>query len=190
VNIFDERDATGDDESAELVSDVLGLAAEHMKANKLSRDELARRRQRVERAASATTQHAEEDLSRETAKAFAELTAGLESVDADRSPEAETGDRLWFGAPGSSLTPHRVGSSTGGSAQAVAVMISTEKGRRIVGSERQTLARDLVSRYTSGSSIRALAADTGRSYGFVHRVLTEAGVELRQRGGARRRKKA
>ena len=67
---------------------------------------------------------------------------------------------------------------------------STEKGRRIVGSERQTLAKDLVKRYTSGESIRALAASTGRSYGFVHRVLTESGVQLRQRGGARRRKKA
>ena len=67
---------------------------------------------------------------------------------------------------------------------------STEKGRRIVGSERQTLAKDLVKRYTSGESIRALAASTGRSYGFVHRVLTESGVQLRQRGGASRRKKA
>jgi predicted transcriptional regulator len=52
------------------------------------------------------------------------------------------------------------------------------------------LAKDLVKRYTSGESIRALAASTGRSYGFVHRVLTESGVQLRQRGGARRRKKA
>src|SRR6185369_3246997 len=67
---------------------------------------------------------------------------------------------------------------------------STEKGRRIVGSERQSLAKDLVKRYTSGESIRALAASTGRSYGFVHRVLTASGVQLRQRGGARRRKKA
>ena len=66
---------------------------------------------------------------------------------------------------------------------------STEKGRRIVGAERQTLAKDLVKRYSSGESIRALAASTGRSYGFVHRVLTESGVQLRQRGGARRRKK-
>ena len=61
-----------------------------------------------------------------------------------------------------------------------ATATSTEKGRRIVGSERQTLAKDLVKRYTSGESIRALAASTGRSYG----------VQLRQRGGARRRKKA
>lgn len=67
---------------------------------------------------------------------------------------------------------------------------STEKGRRIVGSERQNLAKDLVKRYSNGESIRALASSTGRSYGFVHRVLTESGVALRQRGGARRRKKA
>src|SRR5258706_8747007 len=67
---------------------------------------------------------------------------------------------------------------------------SAEKGRRIVGAERQTLAKDLVKRYTSGESFRALASSTGRSYGFVHRVLTESGVRLRQRGGARRRKKA
>ena len=67
---------------------------------------------------------------------------------------------------------------------------TTEKGRRIVGAERATLAKDLVKRYTSGESIRALASSTGRSYGFVHRVLTESGVQLRQRGGARRRKKA
>jgi hypothetical protein len=67
---------------------------------------------------------------------------------------------------------------------------STEKGRRIVGAERQTLAKDLVKRYSTGESIRALAASTGRSYGFVHRVLTESGVQLRQRGGARRRRKA
>jgi predicted transcriptional regulator len=66
---------------------------------------------------------------------------------------------------------------------------STEKGRRIVGAERQTLAKDLVKRYTNGESIRALAASTGRSYGFVHRVLTESGVQLRQRGGGRRREK-
>src|SRR6185295_12989004 len=58
---------------------------------------------------------------------------------------------------------------------------STEKGRRIVGTERQTLAKDLVKRYTGGESIRALASTTGRSYGFVHRVLTESGVQLRQR---------
>src|ERR671922_241185 len=66
---------------------------------------------------------------------------------------------------------------------ATATTTSTEKGRRIVGAERQTLAKDLVKRYQGGESIRSLAASTGRSYGFVHRVLTESGVQLRQRGG-------
>lgn len=59
----------------------------------------------------------------------------------------------------------------------------------MVGPDRQTLAKDLVRRYTQGESIRNLAASTGRSYGFVHRALSESGVQLRQRGGARRRSK-
>jgi hypothetical protein len=82
------------------------------------------------------------------------------------------------------------GSSSNRSAQSVAVLARTAKGRRLVGSERQALAREMVRRYTEGESIRALAEATGRSYGFVHRILTESGVQLRQRAGARRRKKA
>jgi hypothetical protein len=66
----------------------------------------------------------------------------------------------------------------------------SDRGRQIGGTERRSLAQDLVKRYLSGELITALAAATGRSFGFVHRVLTESGVELRQRGGARRRKKA
>ena len=38
-------------------------------------------------------------------------------------------------------------------------------------------------------TIDALAAETGRSYGFVHRVLLESGATLRGRGGATRGKK-
>ncbi|KUJ40925.1 transcriptional regulator [Streptomyces rimosus subsp. rimosus] len=52
------------------------------------------------------------------------------------------------------------------------------------------LAADLKEKYDSGASIRALAEETGRSYGFVHRVLSESGVTLRGRGGATRGKKA
>jgi len=74
--------------------------------------------------------------------------------------------------------------------RATATGASSELGRRIVGAERATLAKDLVKRYTNGESIRSLASSTGRSYGFVHRVLTESGVQLRQRGGVRRRKKS
>jgi hypothetical protein len=65
-----------------------------------------------------------------------------------------------------------------------------KKGARITGGDRNKLAADLKRRYSSGSSIRDLASETGRSYGFVHRMLSEAGVTLRGRGGATRGKKA
>ncbi len=61
-----------------------------------------------------------------------------------------------------------------------------KKGTRVTGADRTKLAADLKKRYDSGESIRALAATTGRSYGFVHRILTENGVSLRGRGGATR----
>jgi predicted transcriptional regulator len=65
-----------------------------------------------------------------------------------------------------------------------------KKGARVTGDDRAKLAGELKKKYTSGSSIRALAEETGRSYGFVHRVLSESGVPLRGRGGATRGKKA
>jgi hypothetical protein len=58
------------------------------------------------------------------------------------------------------------------------------KGDRITGAARAKLAKDLRKQYEGGKSIRDLAAETGRSYGFVHRVLSESGVQLRGRGGA------
>ncbi|WP_205857015.1 helix-turn-helix domain-containing protein [Phytoactinopolyspora endophytica] len=67
------------------------------------------------------------------------------------------------------------------------------KGARISGGVRDKLATDLKKQYESGKSIRELASETGRSYGFIHRLLSEAGVTLRGRGGATRgkaRKKA
>jgi hypothetical protein len=64
-----------------------------------------------------------------------------------------------------------------------------KKGARITGSTRDKLAADLKKKYEKGASIRALAESTGRSYGFVHRVLSESGVTLRGRGGATRTKK-
>jgi hypothetical protein len=63
---------------------------------------------------------------------------------------------------------------------------SLRKGTRVTGLDRSKLATDLKSRYDSGESIRALATATGRSYGFVHRLLSEHGVALRGRGGATR----
>jgi hypothetical protein len=65
-----------------------------------------------------------------------------------------------------------------------------KKGARITGGDRTKLAADLKRKYATGTSIRALAAETGRSYGFVHRMLSESGVALRGRGGATRGKKS
>jgi hypothetical protein len=62
------------------------------------------------------------------------------------------------------------------------------KGTRVTGADRTTMATDLKQRYDAGESIRALASATGRSYGFIHRILTETGVNLRGRGGATARK--
>ncbi len=63
------------------------------------------------------------------------------------------------------------------------------KGKRITGAGRDKLAVDLRKKYEGGQSIRALAASTGRSYGFVHRILGESGTALRGRGGATRKRK-
>ena len=61
------------------------------------------------------------------------------------------------------------------------------KGTRVTGADRSKLATDLKARYDAGESIRSLASSTGRSYGFIHRILTETGVALRGRGGATKR---
>ena len=60
------------------------------------------------------------------------------------------------------------------------------KGSRISGAQRTTLASQYAKRYAGGESIRTIAEDAGRSYGFVHNVLKESGVTLRGRGGATR----
>jgi hypothetical protein len=60
------------------------------------------------------------------------------------------------------------------------------KGARITGDQRSSLARTFGERYAGGESIRSIAQDTGRSYGFVHGVLKESGASLRGRGGATR----
>ncbi|MFB8000479.1 helix-turn-helix domain-containing protein [Streptomyces sp. NPDC056002] len=63
-----------------------------------------------------------------------------------------------------------------------------DEGRRITGAARDQLAAELKAAYEGGASIRSIAESTGRSYGFVHHILTEAGVTLRRRGGDTRSK--
>jgi hypothetical protein len=65
-----------------------------------------------------------------------------------------------------------------------------KKGTRVTGPDRAAMAEDLKCRYDAGESIRALALATGRSYGFIHRILTEQGVTLRGRGGSTRSRQA
>ncbi len=67
-------------------------------------------------------------------------------------------------------------------------MAELKKGSRITGEERDKLAGELRQQYDSGKSIRELAEASGRSYGFVHRILSESGTTLRGRGGATRGK--
>jgi hypothetical protein len=69
----------------------------------------------------------------------------------------------------------------------VAESTTLRKGTRVTGEDRSKLATDLKNRYAAGESIRSLATSTGRSYGFIHRILTETGVALRGRGGATRK---
>lgn len=67
-------------------------------------------------------------------------------------------------------------------------MAVLKKGARITGADRTKIANELRKQYDKGRSIRELADTHGRSYGFVHRVLSETGVTLRGRGGATRTK--
>ena len=68
-------------------------------------------------------------------------------------------------------------------------MAEWKKESRITGADRDKLGSQLAKRYDKGASIRALVEETGRSYGFIHRVLSESGVTLRGRGGNTRTKK-
>ena len=67
-------------------------------------------------------------------------------------------------------------------------MAELKKGSRVTGEDRDKLAAELKEKYEGGQSIRLLAESSGRSYGFVHRILSESGATLRGRGGATRKK--
>ena len=54
------------------------------------------------------------------------------------------------------------------------------------GTSARPWARPSASATRAGESIRSIAEDSGRSYGFVHGVLKESGATLRGRGGATR----
>ena len=62
-------------------------------------------------------------------------------------------------------------------------MADPTKGSRVTGAERDQQAADLKKRYDGGASIRSLAESTGRSYGFIHRILSDSGTAMRNGGG-------
>ena len=68
-------------------------------------------------------------------------------------------------------------------------MADLKKGARITGPARTKLADQLRKEYDAGKSIRTIAEECNRSYGFIHRILLESGVTLRGRGGPTRGKK-
>jgi hypothetical protein len=64
------------------------------------------------------------------------------------------------------------------------------KGSKITGTDREKLGASLKKQYEKGSTIAQLVASTGRSSGFVQRLLVESGTTMRPRGGANNTKKA
>jgi len=64
--------------------------------------------------------------------------------------------------------------------------MTLSKGSRITGDARQEIARVAKKDYESGRTIRDIAANLGRSYGFVYKVLSDAQVQLRNRGNSAR----
>ncbi|MFV2008562.1 MULTISPECIES: helix-turn-helix domain-containing protein [unclassified Micromonospora] len=58
--------------------------------------------------------------------------------------------------------------------------------RRISGIDRYSCRNEFAQLYRAGYSIRRIARETHRSYGFVHRILNEANVTFRTRGHDRR----
>lgn len=63
--------------------------------------------------------------------------------------------------------------------------MANTRRRALTGDSRDRLAADLKRQYEKGASIRALAEETGRSYGFVRRMLGEAGAQIRGSGSQR-----
>jgi len=56
---------------------------------------------------------------------------------------------------------------------------------RLAGVKREKFAVIVAEQYASGLTIREVANIQGRSYGNIHRILSETGQPLRRRGGRR-----
>jgi hypothetical protein len=60
-----------------------------------------------------------------------------------------------------------------------------KRNGRLPDRERLRVGRELLKEYQAGKSIRQLCMESGYSIGRVRRLLVEAGVSFRTRGGAR-----
>lgn len=63
-----------------------------------------------------------------------------------------------------------------------------KRGQRLPDAEKRRVGAQLLREYESGKSIRELCGQTGYSIGRTRRLLGEAGVTFRARGGATRSK--
>jgi Helix-turn-helix domain len=79
-----------------------------------------------------------------------------------------------------------VSSEAGEAIFTMAKVPSLPRGKRLRDKERSDVAAELLRRYNSGKSIREICSETGYSIGRVRRLLEEAGVSFRRRGGASR----
>ncbi|MEU6250655.1 helix-turn-helix domain-containing protein [Glycomyces sp. NPDC047010] len=82
------------------------------------------------------------------------------------------------------MTPESVPPPEGAPAEPGAA--KTDPNRQVRGDERRELTDRVTAAYEQGRSIRDIASTIGRSYGFTHRLLAEAGIDFRTRGGARK----
>lgn len=57
------------------------------------------------------------------------------------------------------------------------------KGKRLTGSLADAFGQEAKRQYDAGKTVRAIMAESGRSYGAVHRALRRAEVRFRARGG-------
>jgi hypothetical protein len=62
-----------------------------------------------------------------------------------------------------------------------------KRGQHLTEQQRAELGRELSQRYLAGQSIRDICRSSGYSIGRVRRLLIDAGVTFRARGGATRR---
>lgn len=63
------------------------------------------------------------------------------------------------------------------------LLTAIPRGTRLTGSQRELARQYVADRYRAFSSVRSIADELGRAYGTVHRLLVEAEVERRPRGG-------